>query len=262
LKDAHVAGRSARFSHDDVVGVMHAVVDGDADALLGLPPFAEFEMSQATMAMEAVFGWHGDGPRARIDPKRTVAGFTSACTRVLEVARAGGRLVFATARPASLFGVYRTLARAAAGVGGKVLSAPAAPIDESQRVWWIDDVAMVSDGESLLADVSGAAADELLFVVPRPDLVVADHAFAGVALVSGLEVVALADLDAVALAVAAWRGMAVRVAPFDQHRTPTAYDPLLDLLAEAVAAPTDPLSIDTACADTGPSGHSGSRATT
>ena len=59
---------------------------------------------------------------------------------------------------------------------------------------------------------------------------------------TGLEVVAPADLDAVALAVAAWRGMAIRVAPLDQHRTPSAYEPLLELLDETVRQPADPLA--------------------
>ena len=62
-------------------------------------------------------------------------------------------------------------------------------------------------------------------MLPRPDLVVADHCFAGTAAGVGLEVVAFADLDAIALAVASWRGMAVRVVPLDEHDAPQAYAP-------------------------------------
>ena len=128
---------------------------------------------------------------------------------------------------------------AASAAGGDVLSATqSAPIDErGHRIWWIDGVATVTDGESLLADDSSAAAEEWLFVLPRPDLVVADHCFAGTAAAVGLEVVAFADLDAMALAVASWRGMAVRVVPLDEHGAPQAYAPLLELLDEAVEAP-------------------------
>jgi hypothetical protein len=75
----------------------------------------------------------------------------------------------------------------------------------------------------------------------RPDLVVADHAYAGVASAAGLEVVAFADLDAVALAVAAWQGRAMRVIPLDDRRPPSAYDGLLDLLETLASAPVDPL---------------------
>ena len=239
LKAAHVAGRSARFSRDDVVAIMRALVRGDSGATLGLPPFPDLTMEHAAAAAELIFGWNGDGPRARIDPARTVDGFTAACARVLEVARAGGRIAFATGRPASLLGLHRALAGAASAAGGEVLSATqSAPVDaRGLRIWWVDGVATVSDGESLLADDSTAAADELLFLLPRPDLLVGDLAFAGTAAGTGLEVVAFTDLDAIALAVAAWRGMAVRVVPLDERRTPHAYDPLLELLKEATQAP-------------------------
>ncbi len=60
----------------------------------------------------------------------------------------------------------------------------------------------------------------------------ADGVFAGVALSAGLEVVALSGLDAPALAVAAWRGMALRVVPLDDRRPPASYAPLLGLLTE------------------------------
>ena len=71
------------------------------------------------------------------------------------------------------------------------------------------------------------------------DLVVADHSYAGVASASGLEVAAFADLDAVALAVAAWQGRAVRVVPLDDRRPPPAYAVLLDLLEMLASAPVD-----------------------
>ena len=53
----------------------------------------------------------------------------------------------------------------------------------------------------------------------------------------GLEVVAFADLDAVALAVAAWQGRAVRIVPLDDRRPPAAYAGLLDLLEIARLRP-------------------------
>jgi hypothetical protein len=60
-----------------------------------------------------------------------------------------------------------------------------------------------------------------------------------VASASGLEVVAFADLDAVALAVAAWQGRALRIVPLDDRRPPTAYTGLLDLLESLASAPVD-----------------------
>jgi hypothetical protein len=55
-----------------------------------------------------------------------------------------------------------------------------------------------------------------------------------VALAQGIEVVAFADLDAVALAVAEWRGGAVRIVPLDERRPPQAYSPLVELVGEGL----------------------------
>jgi Phosphatase len=234
LKDAHVAGRSVRFTRDDIVRVMRALVHGERAGHLGLDRFDNLTMEHTAAAARHIFGWDGDGPRARIDPARTVEGFGAACARVLEVARDGGALAFATARPASLLGVHQRLVAAARAEGGRILSAThAGPFDaRGHRIWWTEAVATVTDGDSLLAQHATEAAEELLFVLPRPDLVVADGGFAGHAAAVGIEVVAFADLDAIALAVAAWRGMPVRIVPLDERRAPHLYAPLLELLDE------------------------------
>jgi hypothetical protein len=109
-------------------------------------------------------------------------------------------------------------------------------------VRWVDHVAVVTDGAALLAEGSVEATEELLFTLPRPDLVVADHVHAGVAVACGLEVVAFADLDAIALAVAAWQGRALRVVPLDDRRPPPAYAALLDQLEALAAQPADPFA--------------------
>src|SRR5262249_17113539 len=97
-----------------------------------------------------------------------------------------------------------------------------------------------TDGAALLAEGSVEATEEWLFTLPRPDLVVADHLYAGVASACGLEVIAFADLDAVALAGAAWPGPAVRGVPRDARRPPPAYAPLLDLLEALASEPVGP----------------------
>jgi hypothetical protein len=220
-----------------MVAMARALVRGDRDTRLGLPAFSGLTEEHVAAAAALVFGWDGNGTRARIAPSSTIDGFRNACSRVLESARASGRIAFATARPASLLGVYRALAHAASASGARVLSATqSGPVDRSgRRLWWVDGVAVLSDGESLIAADSKEAADELLFVLPEPDLVVADRVFAGTALQRGHEVIAFADLDAIALAVAAWRGMAIRVVPVDDGRPPGTYGALLELLDEVVS---------------------------
>jgi hypothetical protein len=238
LKRNHIAGRSTRFGREEVVGIMRRVVMGAPSSRLGLAEFDALTMAHVEAAMVATFGWEGDGPRARIAPSKTIEGFTAAWERLLEVARAGHSVAFATARPASLLPLYRVLATAVDDEGGRVLTREETAVigPGSQRLWWIDQVAVLTDRGSLLGHDHVEAARELLFVLERPDLVVADRTFAGVALASGLEVVAFADLDAVALAVAAWRGRSIRVVPLDDHRPPQTYQPLLDLLDQIAAS--------------------------
>jgi Phosphatase len=245
LKRDHVAGRSTRWGRDEIVGIMRRVAHGAPLTRLGLPPFDGLTVAHVEAAVASVYGWEGDGPRARIAPVHTIDAFTAACDRILEVARGGGRVAFATSRPASLFPLYRRFVARVEAAGGEVLSA-----DESgtfgaggRRLRWIDKVAMLTDHESLLGDNSIDAAGELLFTLPRPDLLVGDRAYAGVAVGTGVETVAFADLDAVALAVAAWQGRAIRIVPLDERRPPRAYAPLLDLL-ESIACSADVTRFD------------------
>ena len=63
------------------------------------------------------------------------------------------------------------------------------------------------------------------------------------AVATGLEAVAFADLDGIALAVAAWQGRSLRIVPLDDHRPPRAYAGLLDLLESLAAAPRDPFGL-------------------
>jgi hypothetical protein len=229
LKRDHVAGRSARIGREEMLAILRRIANGTPRVLLGAPPFEALTSEQALAAVTALYGWDGQGPSARISATSTVEGFDAACTRIVEVARDGRRIAFATACPASLLPLHRSLAESAAALGAEVVTATESAQfgTGGRRLRWLDRVAVVTDGEAILADDDAAAADELLFTVARPDLVVADRCFAGVALGAGIEVVAFADLDAAVLAVAAHRGRAVRVVPLDERRPPVAYEPLL-----------------------------------
>jgi hypothetical protein len=241
LKAAHVTGRSLRFGREEVVGVMRRLVAGDTRARLGLPPMNDLALEHVEAAVADVYGWRGDGPRARIAPRHTIDAFVAARDRIHDVAAAGGTLAFATGRPASMLSLYRAMATSATRAGGAVLQHGDSIVVSpgACRLWWIDGIAVATDRGSVLADQGVPAAQELFFALLRPDLVVADSTFAGVALELGLEVVAFADLDALALAVAAWRGLAVRVVPLDQQRPPGAYGPLVELLGHGPPADDD-----------------------
>ena len=232
---ARLAGRHDRLGRTEVLSVMRHVVGGDPPALLGLDRFAGVTLAELRAAATEVWGWDTNEPTVSIDPDKLLAGLLVARERVLDVARRGGRILVATSRPASLLPLHQALGRLCRSVGGHLLdSGEAGPIHAagraSVRLWWVGGVAVLTDGDTLLADPGIEAIDELLFTVPYPDLVVGDRGFAGGALRAGIEAVAIADLDAIALGLAACRGLPVTLVPMHERRPASAYTALEPML--------------------------------
>jgi hypothetical protein len=242
---ARLAGRHDRLGRVELQSVMRRVAGGDRYALLGLDRFAGVDLPELQRVATSVWGCDPMASTLSIDPDRLLAGLTAATGRLRDVARRGGRVLLATGRPASLLPVHQALGRMARAHGAHVLEAvEAGPIAAAGRaglrLWWVGGVAVPTDGEALLADPGLDALDELLFEVPHPDLVVADLGFAGGALRAGIEVVALADLDALAIGLAAARGLPVTVVPLHGRRPAAAYSVLEGLVTVPVTAPARP----------------------
>lgn len=222
-----LAGPHTRLGRAEIAAVVARLAAGNPEATLGLD-LGRITRDEAWAALDAGWGYTGDGPRASIDPERTIAGTASAALRLRAVAAAGGRVALATGRPASLLATYRALATWLSGQGAEVLAYEAfGPLAGGRSLWWLDGVATVTDGASILADDGQTSGEEWLFAVGRPDLVVADRGFAAAALAADLETVAFADLDAVVLGVAARRDRPVRLVPLDDRRPPEAYMPIV-----------------------------------
>lgn len=239
-----VAGRHPRYGRDEVIGLARRVVSGHIQARLGLPlgrpdPGA-LSVDDALALAERHWGLRWEGLRPLIDPDRTLAAWDAAVERVVDVSARGGRLILATGRPASLLPLYQAMAALAAGIGADVLAddqtSPFPPgarhSPNARRIRWFGGVAVVTDGRSLLADDDIEAARELFFHLPGADLVMADHAFAGLAIAREIETVALADLDGMALGLVVDDGLPVTLVPCSDSEAPAAYDSLREI-AEA-----------------------------
>jgi hypothetical protein len=196
---------------------------------------------EAEAALEVGWGASLDGARVVVDPQRTVDAAQHAAERIAAVAARAGRVALATGRPASLLTCYASIARALVSTDARIVDIGIfGPVAGGRALWWVDSVAAVTDGASLLADDGVAAGDDWLFAVGRPELVIADRGFAAAAVGAGIETVALADVDAVVLGVAARRGHPVRVVPVDEQRPPGAYAPLVGALVAALdSGPVD-----------------------
>lgn len=190
-------------------------------------------------AYEAVSHQLGNPPdreetpgRGCIDPARTAAGLVEAGERIRDVAGSGGRLIFATGHPGALLLYYLELARWAQELGGEVASAKARGLyAKGISLDWAGSVGTLGNGAGLFHTHSpDHMRDVLAELGHEVDLVVADHGFAGAAIVAGIPTVAVMDTNDPALAVVAGRGADVTVVPMDDNRPLNSYAAALAVL--------------------------------
>lgn len=228
LVRSHVAGRAAALSPSELRrGVERAASDRAHPTPL----------DDAWATVRSIFGATASEPH--IDPELTVSAARGAIARVSEVASANARIALATSLPASLLTMHLAIARFARISGAEVADdedAGRMRVDgrADRHLRWVDGVAVVTDGRSLLSVRGLEAAQEWLFMIPRPALVIADGPYAEVALDAGVEVIAFAGLDHCSLALAAGRTRHGFVVPMWTDRSPGAYRPLLE---RALATP-------------------------
>lgn len=181
-----------------------------------------------------------------IDPQLTIDGLTRMAALLASAAGPERRVIVATGHPAGLLAVHLPLARALAATGTKILT-PASgwTYDLSthsgqltREIRYVGDVAMVSTRgelnhthsprpmEAILADLAATGAD-------WPDLVLADHGWAGAAGQAGITSVGFADSNDPALFVGEDEGKVAVAVPLDDNVAPHHYAPLTAFLLDA-----------------------------
>ncbi len=137
-----------------------------------------------------------------IDPNLTLAQLDAAGARIGEIAAARGSVLLATGHPSGLLQVHLELAAALRRAGCRLLT-PGSGLrhierrrgePEEREVRYVGDVAMVSDHGALNHTHSARPMQGILELLDEsgqdlPDLVVADHGWAGAAEEAGLSVV-------------------------------------------------------------------------
>jgi len=120
--------------------------------------------------------------------------------------------------------------------GGKVIR----PLDEmgvtlagARRIYrYLRGVGAVTDGVRGLHTHSPLPMEQVLDAGERPELVFADHGFAGAAVSRGIPVIACMDTNDTALAVAHARGRDITLIPLDDGRRPDAYDVIAEMFEQ------------------------------
>jgi hypothetical protein len=161
------------------------------------------------------------------------------------VARPGARLLVATGHPAGLLPVHLAVRAALAAAGAEILTPAAGHSFEVQtsrgtlrrEIRYILGVATVSNRGELNHTHSPRPMEAMLRDLadrgePKPDLVVADHGWAGAAGQAGIPAVGFADSNDPALFVGEEEGDVAVTVPLDDNVAPHLYDPMIDYLLQ------------------------------
>jgi Phosphatase len=242
LVETLVAGPT-RTPRDNAVRNARLLANGDPDKLLGLD-FEELDLTEVMEAVAALCGGSADpsetdGP-GYIDPDRTLDELEAMASRLGEAARRGERVLICTGHPTGVMTMHQAVARALTETGGKVLTPREGERlsrdhhGRNLRVLFLDGVGVLSDGARLLHTHEAWPMEALLESTEPPDLVLADHGFAGASAARGLETLAFNDVNDPAIAVAKARGMIDVVVPLDDNVPPSLYAPLASVLVDAI----------------------------
>jgi len=248
LVDGRVAG-VATHPLDNVRGNIAMLLEGDPDKRFGLNGLSDGFRFADVLALVADAAGVPIDPEGRfgevhIAPEPILDACAAIGTSLAAAAGRGDRLLIATGHPGALDVLYRELERLAVARGASVVR-PAdgerwrdPDRDHDWTIGYLSGVGMITDGRAPRHTHRPDAMRRML-ERERPDLVLADHGFAGAAIEAGVPTVAVADVNDPALLVARAQGRTEVVVVMDDHVPPEAYWPCFQAAAAAFPQVSD-----------------------
>jgi hypothetical protein len=241
LVESRIAGPIAT-SRENNLANYRRMVARDPGYLFGLEPRGRWDFDELLALMSARSGVSADpdyvaGPDT-IDPELTVDRLEALADVVREVAEARGRVLIATGHPTGLLVVHLEVARLLREVGATLVSRPATWVHQARdggrqlrHVRHILDVAVAGQAANLVHTHSPQPMQLMLAALsadgePPPDLVIADHGYAGAAARAGVRTVGYADSNDPALFVGEAEGDLEVTVPLDDNVNPHLYAPM------------------------------------
>lgn len=176
---------------------------------------------------------------------RTLDELDTMAARLAKAASNRERVLVVTGHPTALPPWYARIARALDRNGAYLLApledvhleAPAGmKTDRGSKLWrYFDEVGVLSIGWRLVHTHESWPMDLLLDEV-TPDLVLADHGFAGAAAARGIPTIAVTDVNDPAIAVGWQDGLFEAAVPLDDNRPPRHYLKLATWCVDAIDA--------------------------
>ncbi len=218
--------------------------NGDRHYWLGIELGDRWTDEQDVLAVMAERCGVVDDPEHRfgqdtIDPELTVAGLERMAARLRKAVDGEQRVLFATGHPGALLDVHRATADAMRRAGCEIVRIPGGLVADEGYVFQFADVAVFERGASLWHTHSPEPMNAILDALeaegsPLPDLVVADHGWAGRAGQRGIDSVGYADCNDPALFLGEAEGTVQVTVPLDDHvLDPRFYEPMTAFLLDA-----------------------------
>ena len=218
----------------------------DPDYLFGLEPRGAWTFDDVLALMAGRCGVSADplhdSGADTIDAALTVERLEAMAAQLRTAAATKARVLVATGHPTGVLVVHLEIARALASAGCTLLTPPAMweHVDYAGRmherhVRDVLGVSVASQGANLLHTHSPTPMELMLRALTdqgeaAPDLVVADHGFAGAAGRAGVACVGFADSNDPALFVGEAEGDVTVCVPLDDNVMPHLYGPLTSFL--------------------------------
>ncbi len=180
-----------------------------------------------------------------IDVERTLDRLDAMGERLAEAAATRARVVLATGHPTGLLPVHVAVAQALHAAGCRIVLAGAGAHvtaeDRRVEVRHIAGVATIRVGGDLVHTHASEPMERMLAGLTEagevpPDLVVADHGYAGAAGQAGIRTVGFADCNDPALFAGEAEGLVDVAVPLDDNVLPHLYDPLAAYLVGRIRA--------------------------
>jgi hypothetical protein len=221
-----------------------ALANGERHFWLGLELGDRWQDEQDVLAVMAERCGVNDDHEYRfgqdtIDPELTVDALERLAARLGKAAEDRQRVLFATGHPGGLLDVHRVTAAALRAAGCEVMVIPDGLHTSEGMIFQFADVTVLERGATLWHTHSPDPMTAVLNGLehegrPLPDLVVADHGWAGCAGQRGLDAVGYADCNDPALFLGEAEGTLQVTVPLDDHVTsPRHYDPMTAYLMAA-----------------------------
>ena len=235
LLKARITGLHTSHTRQNAISKLHALVEGDPDGAFGLSGMEDLdprdvlgylsELTGCSNDLDDLAGWD------TIDPDKTVAGIVAAAERLKEAAAQGRTLLTCTGHPTGMLEHNIRVVDAYRRAGGKPVvlreeeEFPVGHKGKVAQVRYAGAVGCLADWGALKHTHMPTAMEVLLEEQPWPDIVFADHGFAGAAIERGIPTIAVMDINDPALAAAWGLGRDVTIIPMDDNRPQRLYSP-------------------------------------